>query len=115
VSPAAAPTMAKMMSEAQLQEAVRKLAKAQGWLFYHPYDSRRSTPGYPDLTLVHRSGLVLFRELKAERGYATPEQKVWLSALVEAGADAAIWKPRDFYSGRIQAEMTPRFVASNSR
>jgi|SRR5690242_1746841 len=114
MSPAAAPTMAALMSEAQLQNAVKKIAIAQGWLFYHPYDSRKSTPGYPDLTLVHRSGLVLFRELKREKGYATPDQKVWLAALTEAGADAAIWKPRDFYSGRIQRELTPISRPSNA-
>jgi hypothetical protein len=60
--------------------------------------------GYPDLTLVGKGG-VLFRELKAAKGVLKPEQRLWLAALEEAGADAGVWRPVDLQSGRIEAEI----------
>lgn len=66
--------------------------------------------GYPDVTIVGAGG-VLFRELKAAKGYLKPEQKKWLSALEEAGADAGVWKPADLQSGRIEAELRALRVA----
>jgi hypothetical protein len=60
--------------------------------------------GYPDLTLVGAGG-VLFRELKAAKGVLSPDQKLWLAALTEGGADAGVWRPADLLSGRIEAEL----------
>ncbi len=60
--------------------------------------------GWPDLTIVGPGG-VLFRELKAERGSLKPDQKSWIGWLTEAGADVAVWKPRDWHSGRILIEL----------
>lgn len=60
--------------------------------------------GYPDLTIAGAGG-VLFRELKSDRGPATPEQKKWISVLVDAGADVAVWRPADLRSGRIEREL----------
>ena len=102
---AASTYLAGQMSEEQLLNGVKGVCKLYGWLLYHPYDSRRSTSGYPDLTLVHPRGGVLFRELKKESGRVSPAQKEWLSALMSAGADADLWWPRDWYSGRIQREL----------
>lgn len=73
--------------------------------------------GWPDVVVVGPGGS-LFRELKAEGKYPTPEQKVWLAWLTAAGEDAGVWKPRDWHSGRIQDELRaiarakPREVAS---
>lgn len=73
--------------------------------------------GWPDLVIVGPGGSLL-RELKAEGKYPTPEQKVWLAWLTAAGEDAAVWRPRDWRSGRIQDELRaiarakPREVAS---
>jgi hypothetical protein len=61
--------------------------------------------GYPDLTIVGPGG-VMWRELKSATGATSPEQRVWLSALTEAGVDAGVWKPRDLASGRIAAELS---------
>ena len=47
-------------------------------------------------------------ELKAERGRATPEQVEWLTALLAADLHATIWRPSDWLSGRIEAELVRR-------
>lgn len=92
------------ITEKQLTQTVRQLARTLGFLEFHPYDSRRSTPGFPDLVLVGR-GRVLYRELKTETGRVSPEQKVWLDALQSAGQDAGIWRPPDLYSGLIAKDL----------
>lgn len=81
--------------EDSLLDRVTQLARLHGWLVYHTYDSQRSEPGFPDLTMV-RGGRVVFRELKREKGRVSPHQKVWLEALATAGADAAVWRPSDW-------------------
>ncbi|MCD1286499.1 MULTISPECIES: VRR-NUC domain-containing protein [unclassified Brevibacterium] len=97
------------MTERQLQDQILELAKRMGWLSYHVHDSRRSAPGFPDLVIVHpRQRRILWRELKSETGTLRPEQKVWISALKQADADADIWRPRDWVSGRIESELRGR-------
>ena len=83
------------MSEAQWQRKVRDLCELYGWgPIYHTHDSRRSDAGFPDLTMVKGDRLV-FAELKKETGKLTPEQRVWLAALVAAGQEATVWRPSD--------------------
>lgn len=83
------------MTEQQLQTLVMQAARSHGVLTYHTHDSRRSEPGFPDLVLVGRSGL-LYRELKTEKGKLTPDQEHWLAALVDAGEDATTWRPHQW-------------------
>jgi hypothetical protein len=93
---------ARAMSEKQFQAVVVASAQRHGWLIYHTYDSRRSAPGYPDLHLVHVAGhRTIFRELKTETGRLSPDQRVWLDALTAVGADADVWRPTDWFTGRI--------------
>lgn len=100
---------AKAMSERQLQDQIIELAKRMGWLSFHDYDSRRSTPGFPDLVLVHpKQKRVIWRELKSEKGVTSSEQKVWLSSLLLVGEDVDVWRPRDWVSGRIEKELRGR-------
>jgi hypothetical protein len=90
------------LSEKAFLQQVRELARWCGWLEYHAYDSRRSTPGFPDLTLVKTScgsqpGCIIFAELKIDTGRLTPAQQMWLEALSQCpGVEAHLWRPYDW-------------------
>ena len=77
-------------SEKQFTAQVEALAERHSWLVYHTHDSRRSQPGYPDLTMV-RDGRVIFAELKTVKGRPSAAQKKWLAALSKS--DPGDWKP----------------------
>lgn len=66
--------------EAAFQTQVEQLAAFYGWRTYHTHDSRRSTPGFPDLVMVRGPELV-FAELKTNTGRTTPEQDAWIADL----------------------------------
>lgn len=86
--------MMKRERESDFQAQVIHVAKLYGWLCYHTYDSRRSTPGYPDLALLHPvKHRYLLRELKTDRGRLKPAQSLWIETLKLSGIDAAIWRP----------------------
>jgi hypothetical protein len=74
---------------------VRTLAQYTGWKIYHTYDSRRSSPGFPDLVLV-RPPRLLFVELKVGRRKVTNEQELWLLALGACSAETYVWRPDDW-------------------
>lgn len=96
------------MTEAQLLEAVRELARWHRWLTYHTYRSTRSEPGWPDLVLAHpASGRLMIVELKTDRGSLTRPQLDWLTALKACGVDVRVWRPRDLRSGEIARALTP--------
>ena len=57
------------ISERAWQDVVVQAARLMGFHVYHAYDSRRSEPGFPDLTMVkagdeNTRGMVVFLELK---------------------------------------------------
>lgn len=79
--------------EKELQDAVLSDARLLGWLAYHPYSSKRSVPGFPDLVLVRER--VVWCELKSARGVVTEEQKRWHQALRAAGQEVYILTPRE--------------------
>ena len=85
-------------SEKEFQQELVDLARQQGWLVYHPYDSRRSEAGYPDLTMVHLRHGVIWAELKTRDGKVTDAQSAWLTALQDAGQRAYLWRPVDWPS-----------------
>ena len=97
--------VAKDMTEKALQEKVIRLARSMGWLVYHTHDSRRSVKGFPDLVLVHPKRGLLWRELKTMKGRLTAEQTEWLTELVAAGQDAAVWRPDQWVSDEIAKEL----------
>ena len=74
-------------------------------LAFHPYDSRRSTGGWPDWVIAGPHG-VLVRENKREGENPRADQRVWLRLLKAAGWDVDVWRPRDWLSGRIQREIS---------
>jgi hypothetical protein len=94
------------MTERQLQAAVIQLAELLGWMTYHTHDSRRSNPGYPDLTLV-KDDRLLFVELKSATGRLTTEQTEWLRALGYC-ASVATWRPEQWADGTIEAVLRGR-------
>lgn len=99
--PPGASPVADAMSEAELQEHIRRiLAGLPGVLAYHTHDSRHSASGFPDWCFCGPGG-VLFRELKREGKKPTPAQAQWLTALVQAGQNACVWWPHDLLSGLI--------------
>lgn len=85
------------MTEQEFQNEVTSIANKNGWLwFHHRYEDGPVRPGWPDLVLVYpRRKLLLFRELKGERGKLKPEQSAFLDALRAVGADAKVWRPKD--------------------
>lgn len=89
------------VTEAELLQAVRDLARMRGWLVYHTHRSDRSEPGFPDVIAVHPRGHLLAVELKSATGRITREQRTWLEALQHAGVDARVWYPADLTSGAI--------------
>lgn len=84
------------LTEKQWQSCVLSALRAQGWLCYHTYDSRRSQPGFPDLVCV-RGWRVLFIELKTENGTVSPAQQEWISALDATDrVEAYVFRPSDW-------------------
>lgn len=85
------------MNEKQWQQMVLNLAHMRGFRSYHTFDSRRCTPGFPDLVLV-RAPRVLFVELKtdAKTSRLSPAQREWLADLGECpGVESFVWRPAD--------------------
>jgi len=90
------------VSEKAFQLKVVQYAYLKGWHVAHftPAKVRENvwvTPqtghtGFPDLVLARR-GVVLFLELKTERGVATDGQKAWLTELGELGR---LYRPSDW-------------------
>jgi len=84
-------------SEAQFQARVRKLLTLHGYpKIYHTKRSKGSDKGFPDLVAVSvRQKRRLFIELKRESApkKIPADQLDWHDHLVEAGAEAYIWRP----------------------
>lgn len=92
------------MTEEQFQRTVIAMCKLFGVAWYHPYFSRRSAAGWPDLALCGDRGFLL-RELKTEKGRLTRDQQTWGARLRNAGVSWDVWRPVDLHSGRIQREL----------
>lgn len=76
------------------QARVEQVARRNGWRVYHPHDSRRSEPGWPDLFAV-RAGRAVAAELKT-RGQPTAAQQAWLADLDQVpGIETHVWYPAD--------------------
>ena len=106
---------ARAMSEEQLQRNVMHAAKTLRLKVAHfgraltprgkwLTPTRGDAKGFPDLLIVGPSG-VLFRELKDQTGRLSPDQKLWIAALQQAGEDVAVWRPADWINGTVQTEL----------
>jgi hypothetical protein len=68
----------------------------RGWLCMHPYSSKRTEPGWPDLAMV-RNGRFVTAELKSATGKLSGAQQAWLAALaLVPGIETFVWRPADF-------------------
>ena len=94
------------MTEAEFQRQVIQLAKLYRWRLVHfrPGLTRsgkwctatQGDVGFPDLVLV-RDGVLIFAELKSEKGKLGPEQEEWLDSLILVkGIQVWIWRPSDW-------------------
>jgi hypothetical protein len=89
------------MLERDLQAQIIQVATMLGYLVFHDYNSQRSTPGFPDLVLVHeRTGALILAELKRDGQHPTPAQTRWLTALARRHT-AVVWRPADLRDGTI--------------
>jgi len=98
--------VASAISERELQANVIEMAERLGLLVFHPYDSRRSLPGFPDLVVVGKRS-VYFVELKRQNGRLRPEQQAWrdrLAAVEEADGSVKhfVWRPNHWLEGTIE-------------
>ena len=90
------PDTVPALTEKQFQSQVVELAAALDYSIYHPFYSQRSTPGWPDLTLV-RPPRVLFVELKTAKGKLTLYQGIWADELKQCpGVEYYLWRPDDW-------------------
>lgn len=109
----AATVKAPPLTEKLFQRQVVELAKIHGWRVYHPFLSKWSERGFPDLTMVRaRDRRLLFAELKADKGAISAHQAEWqelLGAVSDAAAgiphdevrdgrriEVVVWRPRDW-------------------
>lgn len=90
--------MTQRLSEKEYQAQILDLAHTLGWIYIHPYDSRRSTPGFPDLVLV-RAPRVIFAEIKRDGLVLSLAQEVWRGELMQCpGVEYYVWRPSDWDS-----------------
>lgn len=100
------------LSEKSWQRTVTDTADAFGWWWYHPYESRRSEEGWPDLTFL-RPPEFFVAELKTEKGRLSKAQTRVIDMLVASGVEVHVWRPSDFLAveTRLRPERTDHATA----
>ena len=97
------------MTETQLLNAVIDAAHKLGWMVCHFRPARtergwrtaiQGDKGWPDLVLCGH-GRFLVVEVKSETGKLSVEQEMWRCALITAGIESYIWRPRHWLDGTI--------------
>lgn len=86
-----------------LDAHVRRLMRDLGLWGYHTRNSSGSERGFPDWVII--GNRIIYRELKAERGTLTPEQRDVGARITRAGGSWAVWRPRDLLDGTIGKEL----------
>ncbi len=100
---------AAAMSEGELEGHVRGVLKdlekhGRRVLAYHPWSSKHSAGGWPDWAFCGAAGFMV-RELKRQREKPRRDQQEWLDAFTSAGVNADVWRPSDWYAGRVSREL----------
>lgn len=90
-------TAKTLVSEAAFLRQVKDLAKLLGYDFvYHPFLSKWSERGWPDLALARRrDGRFLLAELKSDKGKLTDVQSEVIDLLRSCGLRVEVWRPSD--------------------
>ena len=91
-------SVTRQINEKAFQTIVIATARECGWMVYHTYDSRKSEPGFPDLCMV-KDGIVMFVELKTDKGKATTAQRNWIKQFIRHQHRCQrfiveIWRPK---------------------
>lgn len=86
-----APPVVRLREEPEgaFMERLRKLAVDMGYLYWHQYSAKKSTPGMVDCIMVQpverltpdEPSTLYMVELKTETGQLTPTQRRWMEAL----------------------------------
>lgn len=81
------------VTEKDFQRQVLDLAAIYRWSVYHPFLSKWSERGWPDLSMARPPRLV-FAELKRDKAALTPDQQRWLELLRQCpGVEVYVWRP----------------------
>ena len=81
------------VTEKAFMQAVIDLAHLHQWLVYHPFNSRHSPAGFPDLIAI-RGQRMLAIECKTDKGKVTLAQQAWPDALSKVpGIEAMVIRP----------------------
>jgi hypothetical protein len=89
-----------------LRTLVTGLVRQMGLNSQHEAISIGSPTGWPDLPVWGHGTGIMARELKGSDGTLTVRQLEVLQSLRDAGVDADIWWPEDWFCGRVLAELT---------
>src|SRR5262245_10901023 len=65
------------ISEKAFQSAIVREATRAGWLVFHPYSAKRSTPGFFDVSLAKAGHPLVLAELKTASGIVLLAQQRW--------------------------------------
>jgi hypothetical protein len=86
-----------VITERAFMQALRREAFANGYLFYHTFDSRRSAPGFIDCVLAKPGKPLLMWELKTADGIVSLAQQRWLDVLGQVSqVEAGVVRPEDW-------------------
>lgn len=98
---------AEAMTEDELFTEMIERMDTWGWTWMHipdrlyklaakqaRWDAMFGAKGFPDLILL-RNERIIAAELKRQNAEPRPEQRAWLQAFEDAGAETYIWKPLD--------------------
>ena len=86
------------MTEKAFEAKVKKLARDNGWMYYHTWRSYHSPAGFPDCVMV-RPPKIIFAELKSQRGKLSPQQEEWITRLYccrSKDIRVYTWRPSDW-------------------
>jgi len=81
-------------NEAEWRRYVIGSARLAGWTVFYWQDSRRTTPGWPDLALLRVPDFILV-ELKTNTGRLTRQQQLCIAELQACGLNVHVWRPED--------------------